>query len=163
MSSSGRPRSASSSSDAAPKNWPRTSRARSASSRRPWPVESTMSAKRTVTTFRSSVPTRGPTAVPQFGQNRAPFGSGRPHTEQVMTTRAGYGLGAALFQLLDGFGDALLPYIDCLDIEGPDQGRLFAEGQTFEKAHGLGVAAERSGEVRRKLYLSRLGVQLEVD
>src|ERR1700693_4954179 len=115
MNFSGRPRSASSSSDAAPKNWPRTSRARSASSRRPWPVESTMSANRTVTTFRSSVPTRGPTAAPQFGQNRAPFGSVRPHTEQVMTTPAGYGLGAALFQLLYGLVDAPLARLGRLD------------------------------------------------
>ena len=46
-----------------------------------------MSAKRTVTIFRSSVPTSGPTEAPQFGQKRAPSGSGRPHTEQVMTTK----------------------------------------------------------------------------
>src|SRR5438445_2544859 len=90
MNFSGRPRSASSSSAAAPKNWPRTSRARSASSLRPSPVESTMSAKRTVTILRSSVPTSGPTAAPQFGQNRAPSGSGRPQTAHVMTIPAEY-------------------------------------------------------------------------
>jgi hypothetical protein len=49
-----------------------------------------MSTKRTVTIFRSSVPTSGPTEAPQLGQNRAPLGSGRPQTEQAETTDAEY-------------------------------------------------------------------------
>ncbi len=81
---SGRPRSARSSSDAASKNRPRTSRVRSGSSRRESPVESTRSANSTVTIFRSSVLNGVPTGAPQFGQNRAVSGSGSPHTVQFM-------------------------------------------------------------------------------
>ena len=67
MNFSGWPRSARSSSLAASKNPPRTSRARSGSSRCARPVESTRSANRTVTTFRSWVPRVVDTGVPQFG------------------------------------------------------------------------------------------------
>src|SRR5215472_455213 len=70
---------------AASKKLPRTSRARSGSIFCARPVESTRSAKRTVTILRSSVPSSDSTAAPQFGQKRAPSGSGWPQTEQVMS------------------------------------------------------------------------------
>ena len=84
MNFSGRPRSACSSSVAASKNLPRTSRARSGSRRCASPVESTRSAKSTVTILRSSVPSGVATTAPQLGQNRAPGGSGWPQTGHVM-------------------------------------------------------------------------------
>src|SRR5207245_7508433 len=90
MNFSGLPRRAVSSSEAASKNRPRSSRERSASRRWARPVESTRSANKTVTIFRSSVSTRGPAAAPQLGQKRAPSGMGRPQTAHARTMEAEY-------------------------------------------------------------------------
>ena len=85
MNFSGLPRRAVSSSEAASKKRPSSSRERSASNRCARPVESTMSAKRTVTILRSSVSTSDPAAAPQLGQYRAPSGIGSPHTVHALT------------------------------------------------------------------------------
>src|SRR5207247_4363151 len=58
-----------------------TSRKRSGSSRSPSAVDPVTSAKRIVTTLRSSPPAALSTGDPQAGQNRAPSGIADPQTE----------------------------------------------------------------------------------
>src|SRR5207249_8871112 len=64
---------------------PRTSSGSSCSA---WAVESTRSAKRTVTTFRSSPAGAcgGAAGAPQEGQKSAPGGTSAPHSAQATTS-----------------------------------------------------------------------------
>src|SRR5256886_2898092 len=69
--------------------WRRT-RQRSGSKRSPRVVDPVMSAKRTVTSFRSSI-ARSPTAAPQAGQKRAAVGTAaeqRGHAASTLTFEA---------------------------------------------------------------------------
>ena len=71
------------------KRWRRT-RQRSGSKRSPSVVEPVMSAKRTVTSLRSSM-ARSASAAPQAGQNRAPAGTAveqRGHAVSTATIEA---------------------------------------------------------------------------
>src|SRR6266566_308551 len=67
------------------KNRCRRTRQRSGSNRSPSVVDPVMSAKRTVTSFRSSI-ARSPTAAPQAGQKRAPAGTAAEHREHPPST-----------------------------------------------------------------------------
>src|SRR5207248_9084559 len=72
------------------KNRCRSTRQRSGSNRSPSVVDPVMSAKRTVTSFRSSI-ARSPIAAPQAGQNRAPVGTEaeqRGHAPSTATIEA---------------------------------------------------------------------------
>ncbi len=132
MNFSGWPRSARSSSLAASKNPPSTSRARSGSSRCARPVESTRSANRTVTIFRSSVPRVVDTGVPQFGQKRAPSGRGWPQNSHRMVPSIGAGtdpVGVAM-------GDSSV--MEVTTFERPEDFRAMARATSRHRARALG-------------------------
>src|SRR5207244_12777423 len=63
----------------------RSTRQRSGSKRSPRVVDPVMSAKRTVTSLRSSI-ARSPTAAPQAGQKRAPAGTAAEHRGHAPST-----------------------------------------------------------------------------